>query len=141
VAVRSLRAPLLLATLTFPTAVLATGFGSDAPTRIPVPAKVFQATVEDVSGTTVSVTRVSFDGEVSLVGRVGEGQVAIPFEKIHSVRIDVAGEASDRIALVSLRDGSSVRVVVDRDTPCYGDAAWGHYRIEVEKLRKITFAH
>lgn len=137
---KSLRVPLLLLVLTAPTVVLATGFGgSDAPTRIPVPARVFSATVMDISGTEVSVTRVSFNGEVAIYGLVGEAQVSVPFEKIAEVRVEPSGDPDTRVALVRLHTGESVRVVVEHDVPCYGDAAFGHYRIDADKIRRITF--
>lgn len=132
---------ILAATLSGPTLALATGFGgTDAPTRIPLPAKVFDATVEDVSGTSVTVTRISFNGEISLYGTVGEGQVAIPFEKIAEVRVEPWNEPAHRAAMVKLRTGEVIRVVMESDIPCYGDTSWGHYRIDIEKVRKVVFA-
>lgn len=121
----------------------ATGFGgTDAPSRIPVPARVFSAQVEDLSGTTVDVTRVSFDGEVYLYGQVGEGTVAIPFENLDEVRIEpLRGDGAHRLAYATLRDGGKVKVQVEHDVPCYGDTSYGHYRIEVDRIRRIVFRH
>jgi len=137
---RSLLAPLLVLALAAPVMAVATGFGgTDAPTRIPLPARVFNATVEDVSGTSVDVTRISFNGEVSLYGTVGEGQVAIPFEKIADLRVEPSGEATHRVVLAKMLTGEAIRVVVESDVPCYGDTTYGHYKIDFEKLRKVTF--
>lgn len=125
----------------------ATGFGgSDAPTRIPVPARVFRATVEDVSGTVVEVSRVTFDGEVHVVGRVGEGQAAVHFERIAELTVEPTGDDGTRIVYVKLRDAAPgeaerVKVVVDHDVPCYAEAAFGNYRIDVERIRRVTFHH
>jgi len=52
--------------------VLAGGFtGADAPSRIPIPAREFSATFEDTGGTSVSGSRVTFNGEVFVYGRYG----------------------------------------------------------------------
>ena len=131
---------LLIGALAAPTVVLATGFGGDSPpTRIPVPARVFSAVVEDLSGTSVEITRVSFNGEVYLYGLVGEGQVSVPFEKISTVRVELMQDEGKRVALATLTTGETVRLVVESDLPWYGDAVFGHYKIDVAKVRKITF--
>lgn len=132
------RLALLLLTVLLPAAAFATGFGgADNPTRIPVPARVFSATVEDNAGTQVKVDKVTFDGEVFLFGKVGEGQAAVPFEKIEEVRFEPTGETGTRIAFVKLREGDSVRLVVESDLPCYGASAFGNYRIEVKDIRVV----
>lgn len=125
----------------------ATGFGgSDAPTRIPVPARVFRATVEDVAGTIVEVSRVTFDGEVHVVGKVGEGQAAVHFERIAELTVEPTGDDGTRLVFVKLRepgpDGSDrVKVVVEHDVPCYAEASFGNYRIDVDRIRRVTFHH
>lgn len=137
---RSLLPWLLLAAAAHPVTVLATGIGGDSPpTRIPVPAREFSATVEDLSGVTTTLTKVSLNGEVYLYGTLGEAQVTIPFEKIAEVRIEPTQSPDDRIALAKMRDGSTIKIVVRHDLPCYGDTTWGHFKIEIDKLRKITF--
>ena len=134
--------PLLIAaTLVWPAAVLATGFGGDAPpTRIPVPAKVFGATVDDRAGSSVTLTRVTLNGEVVFYGVVGEGQVAVPFERIANVRVEPTDDPAKVVAFATLRDGTTVRLVAEHDVPLYGDAAYGHYKIELEKVRRVVFA-
>lgn len=134
------RSLLVAAVLVAPSLALAMGFGgTDAPTRIPVPARSFSATVEDLSGTVVEVTDVSFDGEVHITGMVGDGQVAIPFDRITEVRVEPTNDDAFRIAFVKLKDGTSQRVVVERDVPCYGATSFGYYKIDVDKIRRITF--
>lgn len=136
---RSLLVPLLAVALGYPLVVLATGFGDDPPTRIPVPARVFEATVEDISGTSVAVTRISLNGEVFLYGTMGEGQLSIPFEKLAEIRVEPMGDEAHRVALARTLSGEQVRLVVESDVPCYGDTAFGHYKIELAKVRKVVF--
>ena len=120
----------------------AAGFGgSDAPpARIPVPAHDFAATVMDNSGVRVEVTQVSYNGEVFVYGRVGEGQVTVPFTTIASVRFEPSTEANKRIAFIVMRDGTSVNVVVEDDVPAYGRTSYGTYSITTDKIKVIEFA-
>ncbi len=120
----------------------ANGFGgSDAPpARIPVPARDFRATVEDQSGVRIEVSQITFDGEVFLFGKIGEGQATVPFENIRDVRFEPASTTEERVAFVTLRDGKSTRLNVTHDVPTYGKTVFGTYAIAVEKIRKIEFA-
>lgn len=115
------------------------GFGDAPPSRIPIPARSFAAVVEDQSGVKVSVTDVTYNGEVFLYGLLGEAQVTIPFEKIREVRIEPTNTVTKRIAFIVLDDGSNVQVVVESDTPTYGRTTFGTYSIPVEKVRRIEF--
>ena len=116
------------------------GFGGDVPpARIPIPARDFSAVVEDQTGVTVDVTQVSYNGEVYLYGLYGAGQVTIPFEKIREIRFEPSNEKGKRVAFATLRDASSVRVVIDDDVPAYGKTAFGTYQITVDRVRRMTF--
>jgi hypothetical protein len=119
--------------------VLAGGFmGGDAPSRIPVPARSFAATFEDVGGTVVELSKVTFDGEVFVHGRLGAAQVTVPFERIAEVRIEKATDPLRRVAVITLSDGSEpVRIEVKDDTPWYGRARFGNYKLEVRDLRSV----
>ena len=121
---------------------LATGFGgSDAPpARIPVPAHDYTAVVEDQSGTRVSVSQVSYNGEVFVYGMLGEGKATVPFETIREVRFEPSGTEGKLVAFIVLKEGGqSVKLLVDSDVPAYGRTAFGTYSITVDKVRKIEF--
>lgn len=114
--------------------------GSDAPTRIPVPAEDFSAVVEDRSGTVVEVRRATFDGEVFLFGTLGEGKVSVPFERIREVRFEPSTDEGHLVAFAVLEEGAPVRLIVEDDVPCYGETSFGLYRIEVEHIRRIQLS-
>lgn len=121
-------------------AALATGFGgSDAPSRIPVPGQVFRAAVEDRSGAKVTVDRVTFNGEVHIYGQLGEGQVAVPFERIDTLRVEPGPDDGHVVLFLTLKQGEPLRLVVEDDVPCYGSAPFGNYKIEVGRIRIATF--
>lgn len=114
-------------------------FGSDAPGRIPVPARVFEASVEDTAGTSVALTRVTFNGEVYLYGLLGKGQVTVHFEDITRVSFEPGPDADHRLATVQPREGDAVQLLVESDLPVYGKTSFGNYRIDVSDLRILTF--
>lgn len=121
---------------------LATGFGGDSPpTRIPVPARIFQAQVEDRSGTVVEVTRVTFNGEVVLYGDLGAAQVTVPFEKLDFVTFKPGKDEDHQAATATLVDGTEVTISVESDTPCYGETTFGYYQIEAEDIRRVKMLH
>ena len=126
--------------LAVPVMAWATGFGGDSPpSRIPVPARDFSATVEDHGGVVVEVDRASYNGEVFLYGKIGAAQVTIPFEKIKEITFAPHEAKDTRAATATTHDGQVITVLVDDDTLCYGRTTYGNYSIEVENLRRIRF--
>ncbi len=64
------------------------GLGGPAPVeKTPVPEKNFNARVLDHQGVQTSLSQVSFEGKVFLVGKRGDATVTIPFDKISQVEI------------------------------------------------------
>lgn len=131
---------LLGVVLVVPVVAWATGFGGDAPpSRIPIPARDFSATVEDHGGTVVEVDRASYNGEVFLYGKIGAAQVTIPFEKIKTITFAPHEDKDTRAATATTLDGQVITVLVDDDLLCYGRTSYGNYSIEVKDLRRIQF--
>lgn len=111
--------------------------GTDAPRRIPVPAREFSAQIEDTSGVRVPLTRVSFDGEVFVFGTLGKAQVTVAFEDIDEVRFQPTDDADWFTGIVKTRAGDEVRVLVEYDRPLFGRTSFGNYRIEVADVRVL----
>ncbi len=123
-----------------PAVAIATGFGSDnPPSRIPVPARNFAATVEDHGGVVVEVERVTWNGEIFFYGTIGAAQVTVPFESVRSAAFKPSAAAGKREAIFTLRSGETVQIRVDDDTPCYGRTRFGNYAIEADQIRSIRF--
>jgi hypothetical protein len=130
---------LLLIAILIPGPAAAGLFGSDAPGRIPVPARLFAADIEDVDGVTLHVGRLTFDGEVFLFGTVGRAQVTVPFEQVDQVEFRPTNDADFRIAVVRLRSGApALELRVEADRPLFGLAVFGNYRLAVGDARRIT---
>lgn len=114
-------------------------FGSDAPGRIPVPARDIEAKVEDTSGVVTPLTKVTFDGEIYLFGNLGKAQVTVHFDDIDQVRFEAGPDDDWRTAVVKTKAGEEIRVQVEVDRPVFGRAHFGNYRIEVEDIAVIEF--
>lgn len=137
---RRLQLLVLAGALAAPAIAVATGFGGDnPPSRIPVPARDFSASVEDHGGVVVDVDRVTWNGEVFLYGTIGAAQVTVPFEKIRSIAFTPGTEKDKRTATVTPTEGAPITLQVNEDTPCYGRTRFGNYSIEAEQIRYVTF--
>ena len=113
-------------------------FGTDAPSRIPVPAREFRLQIEDQGGVVLDVTRASYDGEVFVYGTIGLAQVTVPFENIASLEVLPGADEDHRVARVTTRGQESISLVVEADTPFWGRTTFGNYKIEVGQVRRLT---
>jgi hypothetical protein len=128
--------PLLLLVACLVAAPASAGlFGTDAPARIPIPARVFRLQVEDVGGVVLEVDRATMDGEVYLFGRIGRADVTVPFENVVTVELLPGPDEDHRLARVE--GARPVELVVEADRPIYGRTGFGNYRIELADVRRI----
>ncbi len=111
--------------------------GTDAPARVPVPAAEFTATISDSAGVDVTLTRVTYNGEVFFYGALGAGSVTVPFRNVDTVRFEPSQAQGKVVLFATLKDGHTARILVDDDLPLYGVAAFGNYSIESKDLRSI----
>ena len=115
------------------------GLGGPAPVeKIPVPEKNFNARVLDHQGVQTSLSQVSFEGKVFLVGKRGDATVTIPFEKISQVEIK-GQEGNEVLVVVTLRNQEKIEVKVDKSSKFYGKADFGTFQIESKDLKSISF--
>ena len=115
-------------------------FGGGPPTHIPKPMKPFVATIEDVAGTRVTVSQLSWDGEVHVWVDLGEAEISIPFENVVEVVVSPAGDPYERLITVSTRHAEPVQLVVEHDVPVYGLTAYGNYRIDLGDVKRMTIS-
>jgi len=115
------------------------GLGGPAPVeKIPVPEKNFNARTVDREGVQTSLSQVSFEGKVFLMGKRGDATVTIPFEKISN--LDITGQQGNEVlSVVSLRDKGKIEIKVDKSSKFYGKADFGTFQIECKDLKSISF--
>jgi hypothetical protein len=113
--------------------------GGPAPIeKIPVPEKNFNARTIDREGIQTSLSQVSFEGKVFLVGKRGDATVTIPFEKIS--HLDISGQQGNEVlSVVSLRNQEKIEVKVDKSSKFFGKADFGTFQIESKDLKSISF--
>lgn len=115
------------------------GLGGPAPVeKTPVPEKNFNARVLDRQGVQTSLSQVSFEGKVFLVGKRGDATVTIPFEKISQVEIK-GQEGNEVLVVVALQKQEKIEVKIDKSSKFYGKADFGTFQIESKDLKSISF--
>lgn len=114
--------------------------GTDAPARVPVPAAEFTATVSDSAGVDVTLTRVTYNGEVFFYGALGAGMVTVPFSNVDTVRFEPSQAQGKVVLFATLKDGHTARILVDDDLPLYGVAPFGNYSIDSKDLRSVRMS-
>lgn len=116
--------------------LMAMGMGDgEGPTRIPEPDKSYKVIITDISGQRVELTEFSLDGQVFVFGSLGDGQAAIPFERV--TRVDIVNGDKGLIATVGLNDGKSIKLKVRPGLKAYGKADFGLYRIKMSEVSTI----
>ncbi|MFZ5585604.1 MAG: hypothetical protein ACOZHQ_06725 [Thermodesulfobacteriota bacterium] len=129
------RTRLLLLLLLCPL-VMAMGLGdSNAPTRIPEPQSDYRGLVVDQEGTRVDLTQLAVDGQTFVLGGLGQGQAAVPFDKVRLVELFNQGGALK--ARVSLDQGAPVELAVDGNLKLTGRTSFGNFRIPLAEVRSI----
>jgi hypothetical protein len=129
------------AALALSTPALAGLFGGGPPGRIPIPARVFRAEVEDRGGTVLQITKVTFDGEVYLFGTIGSAEVTVPFERFTDATFRDGPDDEHRTVVLTDVEGREVQLVVEADRPIHGATTFGNYRIEAADVRRFTVLH
>ena len=109
------------------------GTGS-SPTSIPQTKQNFSVNLVDSQGIQVELDTFSIEGELSLPGQRGQGQIAIPLENIDSIRI--LQNQNGHTAQVSLRQGQQIELIVKPGLRVTGKTAYGNFSI---KMGDISF--
>jgi hypothetical protein len=104
-----------------------------------LPARDFRATLTDVDGNRMEVSRVTAGGDVSLEGDLGRGRLRVPFDNIARIGFKPA-EDRDRVrAQVQLREGEPLTLTVRGSTTFYGRVPGGAYQIRARDLTSVDF--
>jgi len=116
--------------------LMAMGMGeSEGPTRIPEPEQNYRASVTDMEGMSVEVTNFSIDGQVFVLGNLGDGTLAVPFTKVKSINLTKQGETMK--AHLILHKEKPVDLSVKASFKAYGKTEYGNFRITLDKVKTI----
>jgi len=108
---------------------------SEGPTRIPEPEQNYRARVIDMEGVSVDLTNFSIDGQVFVLGNLGDGSLAVPFEKVKSIDLVKKGEAMQ--AHLTLHKEKPVDLNVKAALNAYGKTEYGNFRIKLGQVKSI----
>jgi hypothetical protein len=120
----------------FLTVLLGMGSQGGTPTdKIPLPTKKFNAIYIDQMDVATECSEISIDGSTFLEGKKGEGVYSISFENIRQVVFRLS--EGKLYGLASLRDGSSIELVLNREKKAYGRTRFGTFQIKLNDLKKV----
>ena len=102
--------------------------------------KKISYTITDINSVDTTCNFVSVDGDDFLKGKRGAASVTIPFEKIVSITITIAGDERDVDANLKLTDGKDIKLKVNGNADVYGKTEFGTLQIKMREISKIVFA-
>jgi hypothetical protein len=129
------RLPLLLLLLLLPLLLAMGGGEGEGPTRIPEPQADWRVRLIDQEGAKVELTQFAIDGQAFVLGNLGQGQAAVPLERIKLV--ELANKAGTLKAKLTLTQGEPVELVVKPTLKATGKTGWGNFRIPLSEVSRI----
>jgi hypothetical protein len=111
------------------------GFGNPGSVNVPKTKTNYAATIVDLSDLATRVEEFSFDGQTYLSGKMGDADVSITFARIKAITFVLHEDTLT--AEVELKDGKTVHVVMKKNTACYGQFAYGGYKIAVVNIKSV----
>ena len=115
---------------------LGMGGGGQGGIEIPEPARDFSATLVDRSGLSIVLNRFSCDGSTFFFGKMGMADASVDFDRIRSATFEKA-ENGTVTALIRLKDGDTVRLVMKGDMACYGSSTVADVRILLADIQEL----
>lgn len=107
------------------------------PHRIPEPTQNFAGVVVDQSDVRTRLTMLSINGFTYLLGKKGQGNLAVPFESL--TRVDFRLKETDLEAVAHFKDGRTITLRADRHQDCYGRTEFGNFRIKLGDVKTLIF--
>jgi hypothetical protein len=105
--------------------------------NLPLPDKLFQVTLIDQEDVSVELTQFSLEGHTMITGKLGDGKIHIPFEKIKTIQFKMEGK--ELWANLSLMDQGQTKILVENPGQAYGKMNYGNYQIHLKNVKKVQF--
>jgi hypothetical protein len=115
---------------------LGMGGGGQGGIEIPEPARDFSAALVDRSGLSIVLNRFSCDGSTFFFGKMGMADASVDFDRIRSAAFEKAADGTVS-ALIQLKDGDTVRLVMKGDMACYGASTVADVRILLADIQNL----
>jgi len=115
------------------------GMGTTGGRDVMKPRVDFHATLVDKGGTRIEVSRVNVGGQIELAGKLGRGDLRIPFENIAYVEFRNESRRAT-VATIHLKEGEAVKLSVRGSLTFYGQTPMGMYQVRARDLQRLDFA-
>lgn len=110
---------------------------SQGPTRIPEPRVDYHVALTDQTGVRVELTMFAIEGVDFVLGQVGQGEAAVPFERI--ARLEFSRQDGQLHCILHLKEGSPVSMTVKPSLAATGRTSYGNYRIPLGEVSLVEF--
>ncbi len=134
---RRARALALSLLLLLPLMLAMGGGDSEGPTRIPEPQADWRVRLADQEGGRVELTMFAIDGQSFMLGNLGQGQLAVPFERIKTA--EFLRQAGGLKVRLSLHQGEAVELTVKPALKATGKTPYGNFRIPLSEISRLEF--
>lgn len=112
------------------------GLGGQETVQIPDPQYNYRAILVDQADVSMTLEKLSWEGQTYLTGTLGKAEVSIDFEKIGAILFVLQG--SRLTARVTLKDGQTTELVVDPKKFVYGVSSFADVKIATLDIKTIT---
>jgi len=123
------------------TALLLTGMGGlggEPDGKVPETTENVNARVFDRSGAVADLSRFSMDGNIFLMGKLGDGDISVFFKDLRAIDFDqVTGEYIP--AKLQLDSGKALDLKIRKRAVFYGSTGFGAYQIRARDIKRIEF--
>lgn len=114
------------------------GLGGQPSATTPETPEDISAKLLDRQGTTIELSQFSMEGNVSVKGDIGSGNLTVPMKEIQKITFgSIHGEFVPVIVL--MKSGEKIELQISKRSDFYGNMSAGAYRIEASRLKEITF--
>jgi len=115
---------------------LGMGGAGQGSVEIPEPARDFSAVLVDRSGLSIVLNRFSCEGNTFFFGKMGMADASVDFDRIRSAAFEKA-EDGTVAALIQLKDGDTVRLIMKGEMACYGSSTVADVRILLADIQDL----
>ena len=111
-------------------------FGDQRSVEAPEPDTLYSATLIDQTDVSMELNKLSCNGQTYIFGYLGRSQLSIDFKKIRAIRFFLK---DDKIqASITLTDGNTTEITVEKDIPWHGVSTYADVRIDTKDIKKIV---
>ena len=114
------------------------GLGGQPSGTTPETRENIAARVVDRQGTSIELSQFSMEGNVSIKGDIGSGNLTVPMKKIEKLTFgSIRGEFVP--VTVLLKSEEKIELQMSKRADFYGNMSAGAYRIEASRVKEIIF--